>query len=212
MLLALGLIETKGLIGAIEAADAMVKAADVKLVSKEKVTGALINIKVVGDVAAVRSAVDAGSAACQRVGQLVSSHVIPRPDDQLKDILDEFQVDDEVKKEVERKEADLFSEPQEDQTEGEEAKTTDNTEESPPESNTPDERVDDSDQNANGSDVDVNNEDLPGEDEITLEKVNELNVHELRRLARSIENFPIRGREISKANRIELIEHFKKIL
>ena len=61
MLLALGLIETKGLIGAIEAADAMVKAADVKLVSKEKSTAALVTVKIVGEVAAVKSAVDAGT-------------------------------------------------------------------------------------------------------------------------------------------------------
>src|SRR4030042_3937907 len=83
MLLALGLIETKGLIGAIEAADAMVKAANVKLVSKEKISAALVTVKIVGEVAAVKSAVDAGAAAAQRVGQLISAHVIPRPDDQL---------------------------------------------------------------------------------------------------------------------------------
>jgi len=83
MELALGLIETKGLIGAIEAADAMLKAANVKLISKEKITAALVTIKIVGEVAAVRSAIDAGAAAAQRVGQLVSTHIIPRPDDQL---------------------------------------------------------------------------------------------------------------------------------
>ena len=84
--LALGLIETKGLVGAIEAADAMVKAADVKLISKEYVTGALVIIKVIGETAAVKASVDAGSAAAQRIGELVSAHVIPRPDDQI-DIL-----------------------------------------------------------------------------------------------------------------------------
>ncbi len=83
MQLALGLIETKGLVGAIEAADAMLKAANVKLVSKEKITAAMVTIKIVGEVAAVRAAVDAGAAAAQRVGQLLTAHVIPRPDDQL---------------------------------------------------------------------------------------------------------------------------------
>ena len=83
MQLALGLIETKGLVGAIEAADAMLKAANVKLVSKEKITAALVTIEIVGEVAAVRAAVDAGAAAAQRVGQLITAHVIPRPDDQL---------------------------------------------------------------------------------------------------------------------------------
>src|SRR5437588_7255157 len=78
---ALGLIETRGLIGAIEAADAATKAADVKLVGKERADAGLMTIKIIGDVAAVKSAVDAGAAAAQRVGELVSAHVIPRPDD-----------------------------------------------------------------------------------------------------------------------------------
>lgn len=78
---ALGLIETRGLVAAIEAADAMVKAADVQLIGKERAEAGLITVKIRGDVAAVRAAVDAGAAAAQRVGELVSSHVIPRPDD-----------------------------------------------------------------------------------------------------------------------------------
>src|ERR1041385_6585913 len=78
---ALGLIETRGLIGAIEAADAATKAADVQLFGKERADAGLMTIKLTGDVAAVRAAVDAGAAAAQRVGELVSAHVIPRPDD-----------------------------------------------------------------------------------------------------------------------------------
>ena len=89
MLLALGLIETKGLVGAIEAADAMAKAANVKIVGKEKSSGALVTIKIVGDVAAVKSAVDAGSLAAQRVGELLSAHVIARPHDELSPLIDE---------------------------------------------------------------------------------------------------------------------------
>lgn len=77
---ALGLIETKGLVGAIEAADAMVKAAQVKLIGKELTTGGLVTVMVRGDVGAVKAAVDAGAAAAARVGQLISAHVIPRPD------------------------------------------------------------------------------------------------------------------------------------
>ena len=84
---ALGLIETKGLVAAIEAADAMVKAADVKIIGKEKVTGALILIKVIGETAAVKAATDAGAAAAQRVGELVSVHVIPRPHSDVEIIL-----------------------------------------------------------------------------------------------------------------------------
>lgn len=76
---ALGLIETKGLVGAIEAADAMVKAANVVLVGKEHVGGGLVTVMVRGDVGAVKAATDAGAAAAQRIGELVSVHVIPRP-------------------------------------------------------------------------------------------------------------------------------------
>ncbi len=84
---ALGMIETKGLVGAIEAADAMVKAANVTLVGKEKVGGGLVAVMVRGDVGAVKAATDAGAAAADRVGQLVSVHVIPRPHDEVEQIL-----------------------------------------------------------------------------------------------------------------------------
>lgn len=80
---ALGLVETKGLIAAIEAADAMVKAASVKLIGIEQTVAALMTVQVSGDTAAVQSAVDAGRAAAERVGELVSSHVIPRPADEV---------------------------------------------------------------------------------------------------------------------------------
>lgn len=75
---AIGLIETKGLVGAIEALDACLKAANVTLVSKEKSTGGLITITVTGDVGSVTAAIDAGSAAAKRIGIVVSAHVIPR--------------------------------------------------------------------------------------------------------------------------------------
>ena len=80
---ALGMIETKGLVGAIEAADAMVKAARVKFLGRQKVKGGLVAVMVAGDVGAVKAAVDAGAAACKRVGTLVSAHVIPRPHDDI---------------------------------------------------------------------------------------------------------------------------------
>ncbi|SIQ58732.1 BMC domain-containing protein [Alkalispirochaeta americana] len=78
-MIALGMIETKGLVGAIEAADAMVKAANVKLIGKEYIGGGLVTVMVRGDVGAVKAATDAGAAAAQRIGELVSVHVIPRP-------------------------------------------------------------------------------------------------------------------------------------
>ena len=84
---ALGMIETKGLVGSIEAADAMVKAANVSLVGKEHVGGGLVTVMVRGDVGAVKAATDAGAAAAQRVGELISVHVIPRPHSDVETIL-----------------------------------------------------------------------------------------------------------------------------
>lgn len=84
---ALGLIETKGLVGSIEAADAMVKAANVYLVGRELVGGGLVTVMVRGDVGAVKAATDAGAAAAQRVGELISVHVIPRPHTEVESIL-----------------------------------------------------------------------------------------------------------------------------
>ena len=78
-MIALGMIETKGLVGAVEAADAMCKAAKVTLIGKEKSGAALITVLVRGEVGAVKAAVEAGAAAAKRVGELVSQHVIPRP-------------------------------------------------------------------------------------------------------------------------------------
>lgn len=84
---ALGMIETKGLIGAIEAADAMVKAANVTLVGKELVGGGLVSVMVRGDVGAVKAATEAGADAAGRVGELLSVHVIPRPNGDVEGIL-----------------------------------------------------------------------------------------------------------------------------
>ena len=84
---ALGMVETKGLISAIEAADAMVKAANVTLVGKEKIGSGLVTVMVRGDVGAVKASVDAGAAAGKRVGELYSVHVIPRPHDVVEGIL-----------------------------------------------------------------------------------------------------------------------------
>lgn len=86
---ALGMIETKGLVGSIEAADAMVKAANVTLLGKEMIGGGLVTVMVRGDVGAVKAATDAGAAAAAagRVGELVSVHVIPRPHSEVETIL-----------------------------------------------------------------------------------------------------------------------------
>jgi len=84
---ALGMIETKGLVGAIEAADAMVKAANVSLIGKEMIGSGLVTVMVRGDVGAVKAAVEAGAAAAKRVGELVAVHVIPRPHSDVENIL-----------------------------------------------------------------------------------------------------------------------------
>ncbi len=84
---ALGMVETKGLVGAIEAADAMVKAANVTLVGYEKIGSGLVTVMVRGDVGAVKAATDAGAAAAQRVGEVISIHVIPRPHTETESLL-----------------------------------------------------------------------------------------------------------------------------
>lgn len=84
---ALGMVETKGLVGAIEAADAMVKAANVTLIGKEMIGSGLVTVMVRGDVGAVKASVDAGEAAAKRLGELISVHVIPRPHEEVEDIL-----------------------------------------------------------------------------------------------------------------------------
>lgn len=86
-LIALGMVETRGLVGAVEAADAMVKAANVVLIGSEYVGGGYVTVMVRGDVGAVKAATDAGAAAAKRVGELVSVHVIPRPHQDVEMIL-----------------------------------------------------------------------------------------------------------------------------
>ncbi len=84
---ALGLVETKGLVGAIEAADAMLKTAAVQLIGIENTIAALLTVKVVGETGAVKAAVDAGASAAEKVGELISVHVIPRPHDDTESII-----------------------------------------------------------------------------------------------------------------------------
>lgn len=191
MQLALGLIETKGLVGAIEAADAMAKAADVTIISKEKITAALVTIKITGEVAAVRSALDAGAAAAQRVGQLVSVHIIPRPDDQLDSILYDNSLrpsesEGSGKDTTGISEADGGSEP---------SKESDEPSGDDPE--------DEAEENGGVEIMDIQS--------ISFEELEQMNVHRLRSLARGLSQFPIKGREISKANKQVLLDHFKKL-
>jgi ethanolamine utilization protein EutM len=278
MLLALGMVETKGLVGAIEAADAMVKAANVTIIGKEKVVPAMITIKIVGEVAAVKSAVDAGAAAAKRVGQLISSHVIPRPDDELLKILPEMKLNknnedpksevQKVKKEtVEKEESKIktsqtiekIEPPVENkeivsvaQDKSEESiplekkvnkKKTTQVKKKKPSTGTSslfdesmdtiarlrkealsalqedeskiEEIIDEEEIEIIPEKTKTNEETVvikEKEKSVSVEKEIEiLSVQELRKLARSTENFPIQGREISKANRKQLLEYFASI-
>jgi ethanolamine utilization protein EutM len=173
--LAFGLVETKGLVGAIEAADAMVKTANVKLIGKERTDPAMITIKILGDTAAVRSAVEAGAAAAQRVGQLVAKHVIPRPAENLEDLVfaKTFLNDEEIA---------LLTGASHAQQE-----TTVSTEQvhsQPPASVT--------------------------EKEKYITELEAMTVHQLRNYARGVEGLTIYGRQISMANKEELIEELLK--
>ena len=94
---ALGMIETRGLVGSIEGADAMLKSADVTLVKQEKVDAALVTVLVQGDVSAVQAAVDAGKEAARRVGELISAHVIPHPDESINSTLFESKKEEKGK-------------------------------------------------------------------------------------------------------------------
>lgn len=242
---ALGLIETRGLIGAIEAADAMLKAANVSLAGQERVSAGLVTIKVIGDVAAVKSAVDAGAAAAQRVGQLISLHVIPQPDEQLSALFPEvFEKPSKIKQ---KESAEIPKDVKENvKVEVGELKERDATEankitklhEGEPKKKERKKRV--SYQAAGESLFESSNDTitrlrqealgsekrpagkeskLPADldlgispDEITEELIENLNVHQLRHLARSREDFPIKGRVISRANRSELMTYFREIL
>jgi microcompartment protein CcmL/EutN len=189
---ALGLIETRGLIGAIEAADAATKAADVELLGRERADAGLMTIKIRGDVAAVRAAVDAGAAAAQRVGELVSVHVIPRPDDDVEILI--FPPAHQTK---ERPAAPLSA-----PAPAREKKPARPRREPAPAAAAP---------SSPGAEPEA---DLPpmSDDEQTYRgQIEGLSVHALRRYARSVPGLPIAGRQISRANREELIAILMKV-
>jgi len=172
---ALGLIETRGLIGAIEAADAMLKTSEVSLVGQERVGGGLVTVKITGDVASVRAAVDAGAAAAQRVGELVSVHVIPRPDDETEILIHPPETVSPGPKprrgRPPRREAVPQSEP-----------------ESPTEEPAPQEPFIPA-----------------GDEAEYRKQLEAMTVHELRHYARGVKGLPIFGRQISRSNRDDLI-------
>ena len=194
--IALGMIETKGLVGSIEAADAMVKAANVTLIGKVQIGGAYVTVMVRGDVGAVKAATDAGAAAAQRVGELISVHVIPRPHHEVEYILPSLPSDDPD---------DDPSSPLEDDGKGEMEKT--------------DASAETAETAASAEDTATEEEnDVPIEEAATVDAVEvsvraELEgmaVRELRKIARNTEGIGIAGREISVANNGLLIAEILK--
>jgi ethanolamine utilization protein EutM len=162
---ALGLIETRGLIGSIEAADVMVKTANVTLIGKEIVHDGLVTVQIIGEVAAVKSAVDAGAAAAARVGTLVSQHVIPRPIDDIEEL--------------------LAGRPKPENREAASAPAR-------PKKATP---------------LEPDAATLPVIDAVQPKtELDDMTVHELRTLARQTDGLSIQGREISRANKSELMK------
>jgi len=186
---ALGMIETKGLVGAIEAADAMVKAANVTLTGKEHVGGGLVTVMVRGDVGAVKAATDAGAAAAARVGELISVHVIARPHDELEQILSGS--DDKTSVPGETTESEISVKPA--------AKVAATVAPIAEKKAEPDKTADRSKQNGAKKKPMA----FPAD-------IESMSVVQLRKFARSIKGFPIEGREISKANRATLLGLIKK--
>lgn len=212
---ALGMVETRGLIASIEAADAMVKAARVQLVGKEKIQGGLVTILIVGETAAVKSAVDAGAAAAKRVGELVSTHIIPRPDDQIDDMIGEVrpvgrkQHKEEVEEVIPEKKPERVVKQKaiKEKESFEEVKPIQKVSSSS--------TIDRLKKEALGKSSPSEKTQIsrsPGKFNFTMAELEVMNVHQLRRFARDIESFPIKGREISRANRGELLDFFKALL
>jgi len=259
MKLALGLIETRGLVAAIEAADAMAKASNITIVGKEKSTAALITIKIVGEVAAVKSAIDAGAYAAQKIGELISTHIIPRPSEEIVSLIYSSQKvisnskKDNVKKKGKKKkkvtEQSFFDEVSvEENNKPNISFVSDSKESEETNSHNPvldvnqdsfkeefadveidvssEESIGDNfieeskEQNSQGDSESVDEKDEIENDSISedekssykMENLEILNVHQLRKKARAFPNFPIKGREISKANRGILLDYFKSLL
>ncbi len=180
--LAVGLIETRGLVAAIEACDAALKSADVKLISIDRVDAGLMTVKLVGEVAAVQSAVDAGRLAAARVGTLVAAHVIPRPDVGLHDELIYVEVRPHKKKQSESP----LSAPSLSITSATSAPLI-----------------------SSHSTTSTPTTPMPTADasktKRSSEHLEQMTVQELRRYARTVPNFPIQGREISRAGKETLL-------
>ncbi|MBV7273993.1 BMC domain-containing protein [Clostridium sp. PL3] len=233
---ALGLIETRGLLAAIEAADAMVKSADVSIIEKTYVGGGLVTISITGDVGAVKASVEAGVAAVKKLdeGFLISEHVIPRPHEELKTIIgpsdpeDDIAADEKVEDNVLDTERAEVIEVKSEETETLEEKPVEEVKASETEAveetkNSVENAEDSSEKNQDMSDSSnaykIKLESLRKDDvdklvrkngiEKTIAILSKLRVVKLRNLAREYKDFVITGRTISKADKNLLIAKFK---
>lgn len=187
---ALGMIETRGLVASIEAADAMVKAASVTLISKTHVGGGLVTVMVEGDVGAVKAATDAGAAAAERVGELISVHVIPRPAADVAHILDR-RPEPKPEPEPEPPAPEPEPEPEVLEPEPEEAAHTEEMKEEQPEE-------------VNAEKMDLS--------ELTPEALGKMTVAKLRIVARELGTTGMSRRDIRFAKKEDLIERITKAL
>lgn len=187
---ALGMIETRGLVASIEAADAMVKAASVTLISKTHVGGGLVTVMVEGDVGAVKAATDAGAAAAERVGELISVHVIPRPAADVAHILDR-RPEPKPEPEPEPPAPEPELEPEVPEPEPEEAAHTEEMKEEQPEE-------------VNAEKMDLS--------ELTPEALGKMTVAKLRIVARELGTTGMSRRDIRFAKKEDLIERITKAL
>ncbi len=191
---AIGMVETKGLVAAIETSDAMLKAADVTLLDRTFVKGGLVNITVTGEVSAVKASVDAGAASVQRLGEqfLISTHVIPRPHESLEACY--FKVS-----------KGSSEPPKNDPPKGGNLKKEEKSADSAKDEDLPTKSLNIDDIHKD----DLDN--LVSKNKDSLEEIlGGLRVVKLRNLAREYDGFEIAGREISKADKATLIEEFKK--
>ena len=187
---ALGMIETRGLVASNEAADAMVKAASVTLISKTHVGGGLVTVMVEGDVGAVKAATDAGAAAAERVGELISVHVIPRPAADVAHILDR-RPEPKPEPEPEPPAPEPEPEPEVPEPEPEEAAHTEEMKEEQPEE-------------VNAEKMDLS--------ELTPEALGKMTVAKLRIVARELGTTGMSRRDIRFAKKENLIERITKAL
>ena len=187
---ALGMIETRGLVASIEAADAMVKAASVTLISKTHVGGGLVTVMVEGDVGAVKAATDAGAAAAERVGELISVHVIPRPAADVAHILDR-RPEPKPEPEPEPPAPEPEPEPEVPEPAPEEAAHTEEMKEEQPEE-------------AHAEKMDLS--------ELTPEALGKMTVAKLRIVARELGTTGMSRRDIRFAKKEDLIERITKAL